>query len=47
MPEHSFAPIEGSLERIVIDSNLLKIALQDPTKREVMVHIPKQGVRID
>ena len=44
MPEHSFAPIEGSLERIVIDSDLLENRLQDPTKREIIVHIPKQGL---
>jgi len=44
MPEHSFAPIEGSIERLVIDSNLLKNRLGDPTVREVLVHIPKQGL---
>lgn len=44
MPEHSFAPIEGRIERLVVDSNLLKNRLGDPTKREVIVHIPKQGL---
>jgi len=44
MPEHNFAPIEGSIERLVVDSNLLNNRLGDPTKREVIVHIPKQGL---
>ena len=46
MPEHSFAPIEGRIERLVVDSNLLKNRLGDPTKREVIVHIPKQGLEL-
>ena len=46
MPEHSFAPIQGRIERLVVDSNLLKNRLGDPTKREVIVHIPKQGLEL-
>ena len=46
MPEHSFAPIEGSIERLTIDSDLLNNRLGDPTKREVMVHIPRQGLEL-
>ena len=46
MPEHSFAPIEGSIERLAIDSDLLNNHLGDPTNREVMVHIPQQGLEL-
>ncbi len=46
MPEHSFAPIEGSIERLAIDSDLLHNHLGDPTNREVMVHIPQQGLEL-
>ena len=46
MPEHSFAPITGSIERIVIDSDLLRNRLGDPTEREVIIHIPKQGLEM-
>ena len=46
MPEHSFAPIEGRIERLVVDSNLLNNRLGDPTNREVIVHIPKQGLEL-
>ena len=44
MPEHSFAPIKGTLERFIINSDLLNNRLGDPTEREVIVHIPKQGL---
>lgn len=43
MPAHSFAPITGTIERIVIDSALLENRLGDPTEREVIIHIPIQG----
>ncbi len=46
MPEHSFAPIEGSIERLIIDSYLLNNRLGDPAKREVIVHIPRQGLEL-
>ena len=46
MPEHSFAPITGSIERIVVDSDLLRNRLGDPTEREVIIHIPKQGLEM-
>jgi len=46
MPEHSFSPIEGSLDRFAIDSDLLTNRLGDPTVREVIVHIPKLGLRM-
>ena len=46
MPEHSFSPIEGSLERFAIDSDLLTNRLGDPTVREVIVHIPKLGLNM-
>ena len=44
MPEHNFTPIAGSLERIVINSDLLRNRLGDPIQREVIIHIPKQGL---
>ena len=46
MPEHSFAPITGSLERITIESQHLSNRLGDPIVREVIVHIPKLGLEM-
>ncbi len=46
MPEHSFSPIEGKLDRFTIDSDLLNNNLGDPTVREVIVHIPPSGLEI-
>ena len=46
MPEHNFSPIEGSIERLVVRSSLLDNQLGDPISREVMVHIPKQGLEL-
>ena len=34
------------IERIVVDSDLLRNRLGDPTEREVIVHIPKQGLEM-
>ena len=40
MPEHSFEPIRGILERFSFSSNKLENQLSDPIEREVLVHIP-------
>ena len=40
MPEHSFEPIRGILERFCFTSENLKNQLGDPTEREIVVHIP-------
>ena len=40
MPEHSFEPIHGKIERFSFSSAKLKNQLGDPTQREIMVHIP-------
>ena len=46
MPEHNFHPIRGKLERFSFSSKLLHNSLGDPVEREVMVHIPTQGIEI-
>ena len=43
MPEHNFTPLSGVLERFTIKSETLENRIGDPTEREVLVHIPKQG----
>jgi len=40
MPEHSFEPIRGTLERFTFSSINLENELGDPVEREVVVHIP-------
>ena len=40
MPEHSFEPIRGILERFSFSSVKLENRLGDPMEREVLVHIP-------
>ena len=40
MPEHSFEPIRGILERFSFSSSTLANQLGDPTEREIVVHIP-------
>lgn len=40
MPEHSFEPIHGTIERFSFYSDNLENKLGDPKLREVMVHIP-------
>ena len=45
MPEHSFQPIRGLLERFTFCSDLLVNQLKDPSEREIIVHIPQQGLR--
>jgi enterochelin esterase-like enzyme len=44
MPDHAFAPTRGLLERWSFDSSHLANRLGDPTEREVLVHIPPEGV---
>lgn len=44
MPDHAFSPTRGLLERWSVDSPLLTNRLGDPTEREVLVHIPPEGV---
>lgn len=44
MPEHNFAPTMGLLERFSFHSPLLANSLGDPLTREVLVHIPVQGL---
>ena len=43
MPSHNFSPITGVLERFSLNSDSLINRLGDPTEREILVHIPKQG----
>ena len=45
MPAHAFAPTRGLLERWSFDSPLLANRLDDPTEREVLVHIAPEGVK--
>ena len=40
MPEHSFEPIRGILERFCFTSDNLENQLGDPIEREIVVHIP-------
>ena len=44
MPDHAFAPTRGLLERWCVDSEVLANRLGDPTEREVLVHIPPEGL---
>ena len=44
MPDHAFTPTLGLLDRWSFDSPLLANRLGDPTQREVLVHIPPEGV---
>ena len=44
MPDHAFTPTLGLLDRWSFDSPLLANRLGDPTEREVLVHIPPEGV---
>lgn len=44
MPDHAFAPTRGLLERWCLDSPLLANRIGDPTEREILVHIPPEGV---
>ena len=44
MPEHNFAPTMGLLERFSFHSELLANSIGDPLTREVLVHIPVQGL---
>ena len=44
MPEHNFTPLTGKLDRMIIDSPLIENKLGDPTTREVIIHIPQQGL---
>ena len=44
MPDHAFVPTRGLLERWCVDSTLLANRLGDPTEREILVHIPPEGV---
>lgn len=43
MPSHNFSPITGVLERFSLNSESLTNRLGDPTEREILIHIPKQG----
>ena len=43
MPEHSFEPIHGIIERFSFSSANLENSLGDPVNREIMVHIPPNG----
>jgi enterochelin esterase-like enzyme len=44
MPEHNFSPTMGLLERFSFNSELLTNSIGDPLTREVLVHIPLQGL---
>jgi hypothetical protein len=44
MPDHAFTPTLGLFDRWSFDSPLLANRLGDPTEREVLVHIPPEGV---
>ena len=44
MPRHNFAPITGKFTRFSFDSALLENKLGDPTERDVLVHITKEGL---
>ena len=44
MPRHNFAPITGKFTRFSFDSALLENRLGDPTERDVLVHITKEGL---
>ena len=46
MPEHSFQPIRGLLERFSFRSNLLENKIGDPKEREIIAHIPPQGLEV-
>ncbi|MDP6188740.1 MAG: alpha/beta hydrolase-fold protein [Candidatus Poseidoniaceae archaeon] len=45
MPDHAFAPTRGLLDRWSLDSPLLANRLGDPCEREVLVHVPPEGVK--
>ena len=46
MPKHAFAPVEGRIERWVLDSPLLENRLGDPTEREILTHISPEGTAL-
>jgi hypothetical protein len=46
MPGHSFAPLTGRVDLFTIDSELLKNRLEDPTCREITVHVSSEAINL-